>query len=378
LPFDATANDDPGLDIDSAGPDATLAPDGPFVPNADAGPLGFTVSNFSAAGVDAGDAGGDWRGAQAGILTTMTCDNTCLPASPVTIQQNDVNGTLADLYVLKSLTLGATTSLALSGPRPIILAVLTTVDIQGQLIVTAGGFSTPGAPGPGVGQGGASFPNSAPGGGSYCGKGGHGSASAPPAAAGGTTYGSSAVTPLVGGSTGGMASADGGNGCPLGARGGGALQIVAGTSIAVGQYGAINAGGGGGIACAGGVTGGGSGGAILLEAPTVTIRGNLAANGGGAAIGRANGSAATADDQPAPGAGYTIDAAAGLGGGGSASISINGGTGISGSCSDNSCIAGGGGGAGRIRINTASGRAVITGIVSPDLTTACATQGTIH
>jgi hypothetical protein len=40
-------------------------------------------------------------------------------------------------------------------------------------------------------------------------------------------------------------------------------------------------------------------------------------------------------------------------------------------------LAGGGGGAGRIRINTASGSATITGIVSPDPTTSCVSQGKI-
>ena len=38
----------------------------------------------------------------------------------------------------------------------------------------------------------------------------------------------------------------------------------------------------------------------------------------------------------------------------------------------------GGGGAGRIRINTKSGQAVITGKVSPATTTPCATQGTLR
>jgi len=43
-----------------------------------------------------------------------------------------------------------------------------------------------------------------------------------------------------------------------------------------------------------------------------------------------------------------------------------------------SCATGGGGGAGWIRINTTSGSATLTGgVVSPDPTTPCTTQGTL-
>ena len=47
------------------------------------------------------------------------------------------DGTLADVYVLKSLLIVQTAGLRLAGPNPIILAVLDTVDIQGQLLVNA-------------------------------------------------------------------------------------------------------------------------------------------------------------------------------------------------------------------------------------------------
>ena len=150
--------------------------------------------------------------------------------------------------------------------------------------------------------------------------------------------------PLVGGSAGGVSFLTNG-GEP---NGGGALQLVAGKSIVVGASGAISLPGGGGdrgdaqISGPGGygAGGGGSGGALLVEAPSVRVDGTLAANG------EAGGGTG---DGAAPGAFRTTEARA---------------------------AEGGGGGAGRIRINTRSGHAVITGVVSPAMTTPCATEGT--
>jgi len=158
--------------------------DAPFVPNPDAGVLGFTPSNFNPAGVDAGDAGPSWAGAQvANVMTSCTATSgmsaSCLPVTNTTITMND--GTLADVYVLKSLLIAQTAALRFNGPNPVILAALDTVDIQGQLLVNGstytpgpGGFYGGASPGPGVGQppGGAADPNSNGGGGSYCGVGG--------------------------------------------------------------------------------------------------------------------------------------------------------------------------------------------------------------
>src|SRR5262249_42313168 len=148
----------------------------PWIPSADAGPLGFIPSNFTAPSIDAGLGGdaGAWNDAQDLHLATACADSanfSCfdsLGVSGVTIAMNDVNDTLADVYFLKSLTIAATASLTLRGPRPIILAVVDTVDIQGQLLVYAGGFQSLGATGPGAGQ----AVSGIGGGGSYCGVGG--------------------------------------------------------------------------------------------------------------------------------------------------------------------------------------------------------------
>ena len=349
----------------------------PWFPNADAGPLGFVPSNLAppAASVDAGGDGGDAGGLLASgpdAFISQTCTN-CLPSPPTTITLND--GSFADLYVLESLVIEQTAALRLSGPRPIVLLVLTTVDIQGFLLVNGvgetpgpGGFASGANPGPGAGSSGAAYPNSLGGGASFCGSGGAGGAAAPPAAPGGATYGNAALTPLVGGSAG----AGQGYG---GSAGGGAIQIVAGTSITVRAYGLIDASGGGGQDNTWG--GGGSGGAILLEAPAVVVDGNVVANGGGGSgdgIAAPNGGDGTDDDQPASGGG--------AGGNGSAGASVNGADGA------DLVDAGGslgavGGGAGRIRINTATGQATVTGILSPSLGSspaggaACATEGTL-
>jgi hypothetical protein len=345
--------------------------DAPFVPNPDAGVLGFTPSNFNPAGVDAGDAGANWAGAQDANITT-TCAN-CLPVTAVTTPMP--GGTFADVYVLRSLTIGQTAALRLTGTNPVILAVLGTVSIQGQLLVNAsdvngpnagpGGFVGGASPGPGVGQppGGAGDPDSNGGGGSYCGIGGAGGLTMGGmglTATGGAIYGNATITPLVGGSAGGESGADSG--------GGGAIQIVAGQSITIGSFGAINAGGAG-TTNENGTGGGASGGAILLESPIVVVSGNLGANGGGGMSVFQSGADATANAVAAAGA-------VPYGGAGSAGSTINGSAGSGGA--SNGQNGGGGGGAGRIRINTSSGSATITGIVSPSMSTSCATQGTLN
>lgn len=189
--------------------------------------------------------------------------------------------------------------------------------------------------------------------------------------------------PLVGGSAGGVSFLTNG-GEP---NGGGALQLVAGKSIVVGASGAISLPGGGGdrgdaqISGPGGygAGGGGSGGALLVEAPSVRVDGTLAANGGaggGTGDGAAPGAFGTTEARAAEGGGGQMH-----GGNGSSSTVMNGGNGscdgaLDGRFGDPPAASGGGGGAGRIRINTRSGHAVTTGVVSPAMTTPCATEGT--
>ncbi|MFO0740104.1 MAG: hypothetical protein U0270_29665 [Labilithrix sp.] len=336
------------------------------------GPLGFSSSNFDPKLVETVADGGSVVNLPK-TTVTGTCNAKCLPP-PTTIDMQ--NGVHADLYAFQDLVVEQSATLyftdnLVSNPRPIIFAVAGTADIQG--LIDVGGFRQFQGPGgfggasPGPGFGSFSGSNVGGGGGSYCGKGGFGTgANGTKTSDTSQTYGTPEIIPLVGGSAGSGCNGDT-SGYGLGA-GGGVLQISAKNAIIVREFGRINAGGGGGLGGCNG-HGAGSGGAILLEAPTVTILGALGANGGGGG-GGPEGQGGRASDQPALGATQY-----GTGGSGSAGTNINGGDGIRPAAGDNG--AGGGGGAGRIRINTATGSATITGIVSPSLGTPCATQGVL-
>jgi hypothetical protein len=283
-----------------------------------------------------------------------------------TIQQS--NGVKIGIYIAKSWTVEAGITVSLTGAYPVAFVALTNITVYGDIVATGGDLSkAPGAyndnsstddtqgQGPGGGAAGVADTSGA-GGGSYCGTGGTGGGSTATTPA----YGTPAIIPLVGGSAGGNADESGG-------QGGGALQLVAGVGITVGAGGAVTAGGDGAVD---GSAGGGSGGAILLAAPMASVAGTLAANGGGgAASGDGNsGADALATTMPATGGSGTP-----AGGNGSAGTTI---TGSPGGASGGG-FGGGGGGAGFIRINTTSGTATVSAPQSPDVTTACVSQGKV-
>jgi hypothetical protein len=301
---------------------------------------------------------------------TLTCQNQAAPfpivVTPITLPGN---GGHATLFAMTSFTLDAGKTLTVSGTKPAILYALGAVDIEGMIDVAAHG-STEGAggyhaAGPGQGADGASvigdsgdyLETQGAGGGSYCGVGGAGSpslADGGPGGPPGATYGTAALVPILGGSSGGSQSSTG--------YGGGAIQITSNVSILVGAAGGINADGDGGddhFAVGGG---GGSGGAILLESPKVTIAGTLTANGGGGGDAMEVGADGNVSITPAPGGGLA-------GGAGSGGGMVDG---QGGATSQTGVFGGGGGGAGRIRINNSDGStALLTGVFSPALTTAC-------
>jgi hypothetical protein len=224
----------------------------------------------------------------------------------------------------------------------------------------SGGFSAPAAQlTKGLGPGGGNALSTRAGGGSYCGVGGKGGGA--DGSLGGKTYGSEDLVPLLGGSSGGNAGTQAG-------AGGGAVQVVAGGHLTISATAVIHVGGGEGSWNS---SGAGSGGAILLEGKQVTVLGTLAANGGGGGEGGTfgdDGFRASPDDVAAPG-GYTgTEAKENDGGNGSAAAEIDG-------LPGGTLSGGGGGGAGRIRINSASGSAITSGVFSPALETACVTQG---
>lgn len=263
-------------------------------------------------------------------------------------------------------------TLIVEGQRPLVLLAPGDVQINGSINAiadeiyadrgNAGGFSGPkGEKVKGQGPGGGSGTSTEAGGGAFCGKGGKGgSASGAP---GGVSYGTEELVPLLGGSSGGNGALGG-----TGGAGGGAVQVIAGGKLTVSATGVIHVGGAGGGWNAGG---GGSGGAILLEANQLIIAGTLAANGGGGGEGDGvageSGLRASPDAVPAPS------------GSGTASLDDDGGTGSAADAVDGSPggseSGGGGGGAGRIRLNSKSGVAQVSGVLSPSADSACVTHG---
>jgi hypothetical protein len=202
------------------------------------------------------------------------------------------------------------------------------------------------------------------GGGSLGSKGGNGGDS--DGANGGAAAVASPPSPFL---RGGCRGADGGDGSTgsggAGFHGGGAVLLLAGTSISIAGF--VNASGGGGtrgIGSKGGGGGGGSGGMIAMSAPAITVTGKLMANGGGGG-GGANSSNDGNDGSDPNIANPTSPASGGQGGGGAAGKGANGAAGNTAAANAQNAsegAGGGGGGVGEIRI--LSGQ-TISGTSSP-------------
>ena len=353
------------------------------------GALGFTPSNVDLGGIDltkVGDFVVDGEGCSIDTDSNLaSCGDGAGVLGFKLATQTD--GSSVAVYVARSMTILPGMNLSIAGSRPLVFIALDAITIAGNLngnsreeVGVAGGQSqkTDRTRGAGPGGGAAGTDLSASGGGSYCGIGGAAGAEGAPSL-GGAAYGNPEISPLVAGSSGG----------DIGGAGGGAIQLVAGTSITIAATGLIQVGAGGGGF--GGIrtqnaAGGGSGGSVLLESLTVTIAGTVAANGGGGGAGTSNGVGAPPPEDPggANATGNAVLAAGGKagvgpssGGSGSAAASVNG-TAGSITLGNNDAAGGGGGGAGRIRINVRSGGATLSGTLSPAVSTPCATQGTIH
>ena len=300
------------------------------------------------------------------------------------LELTQASGPKLGVFTVKSLTIAAGATATAVGADALVIVALDTIDVEGKLYGNsqqADGRIGPGVVnqvdqadvvgnGPGGGSPGSSSTSGA--GAGYCGVGGPGASllGASAAAGGGVSWGTPAIIPLVAGS-------NGGDGFGAGGDGGGAIQLVAATSITV--AGVIHVGGKGGLnsgvfdgtgTLSQQAAGGGSGGSILLESLAVTVSGTLAANGGGGG-GDVSGADATGDAQPATGG--VADATHAAGGAGSAGATLGGQAGTS---AANSTSGGGGGAAGRIRINSHTAQASLTGTLSPPLGS-CATQGKI-
>ena len=358
------------VSLDAGGPPAADGGADAATPNG----LGFVPTNLAAVDLSGAlgdivleDCGAQVRAGDTGRLACFDPDDRDKPFRYTQVTQPD--GTKIKVFVVRSLRIPSGVTAVLLGSDPIAIIALDTIEIEGSLAVstvdTAGGFKAPdtGQTGNGPGGGKPATVGVGDGGGGYCGKGGAGGFSG--GGAGGSTYGNVTISPLLGGSSGGGA---------FSADGGGALQLVAKNLIRISTGGSINMGGRGSDQ-----GGAGAGGALLIEAAEVVVAGKIAANGGGggAGTGPNDGQDGQLDTAPTPEG--TGEAVAGGGGGkGGAGSAIDGQPGVANTTFGDGAFSGnGGGGAGRIRINTRSGSATISGLVSPTLTTVCATQGTL-
>ena len=282
------------------------------------------------------------------------------------------DGSEVGVFAGRNILVAPGLTIIVEGQRPLVFLAPGDVQINGTVEAiadsiyahsgNAGGFSgPPGEQVKGQGPGGGSGTSSEAGGGAFCGKGGKGGGTT--GAPGGAPYGAAQLVPLIGGSSGGSGDLGG-----RGGAGGGAVQIIAGGKLTLSATGVIHVGGAGGGWNGGG---GGSGGAILLEANEINIAGTLAANGGGGGEGDGvagdSGLNASPDAIPAP-SGNGTPSSDDNGGNGSAAKALDGSPG-------GSVSGGGGGGAGRIRLNSKSGVALVSGVLSPSVDSECVTQG---
>ena len=293
---------------------------------------------------------------------TVSCDGGAVTPNVVGTQVTlSGTGGSAYVWVLSSLTVETGCSMDVSGSKPGILVVSGPVSIAGAVTTEAGAQQETNGGAVNSESGTGASATVTAGGGAFCGAGGNGvdSTGAGGTAAGGMPYGTPNLVPLLTGGAGGYSNGSGSSGGSLQISATGALVIQSGASInAAGQ------GGGTGNNIGGG---GGAGGAILLESPSVSIAGTLAANGGSGGDGSAEGVPGNLGASPAAGAGSG-------GGNGSGGPTINGANGTLGTGADNG---GGGGGAGWIRINTVGTPNLSGAIISPATTTSCYSVGAL-
>ncbi len=322
------------------------------------GTLSFSPSNVDLSGLDLSKVGDvSLSGNSCDIYSESQMwpcvDDTMVAKKIVTLPDQS----RVSLFVVKSLRIEPSTVVHTYEHLPIVVVALDSMTLLGSILVqpgTAGGAFNSGTQssvkGQGPGGGAAGTTDAAGGGGSFCGLGGRGATEGTAAGAKTPAYGSPTLVPLQGGSA-------GGTGDLVDSNGGGAIQLVAGTTFLLGPNAYVSAGGSGGVN--GGTnhqeaSGGGSGGAILIEAPTVMLSGVLAVNGAGGGQGNGeSGANASADDHVAPGGRRALSGSVPSPGGDGSAAAVTNGT--DGTDTPGSAAGGGGGGAGRIRINTMDG-----------------------
>ncbi len=284
----------------------------------------------------------------------------------------------ADACVIAADTISISADVTSSGSRPLVLVASTSITVAtGGLIDAASHMGTIVGPGADPADCGAGAPPqdiAGGSGGSFGGKGGSGGGDAT-GASGGIASAAIVPTGLRGGCSGGNGT---GANPTAGGQGGGAVALVAGSSIEI--QGEINASGtrGGGSALgalgAGG-SGGGAGGMIVLDAPDVMIAagGIVMANGGGGGEGTDGMTVGDPGDDPDPtkpatvaagGSGGSANGGDGGAGAAGASAAANGGPGVQGSTAAAGGGGGGGGGAGYVHT---VGTLMNAGTISPSM-----------
>ncbi len=260
------------------------------------------------------------------------------------------------------------------GSRPLVIVATETINVTGNLDVSSKRGQTPGAGANaaacvpatmGENDGGGAAGGGGGGFGAAGGNAGNGDQNNNGGAQGNATGGQGGAMSVSTFIRGGCPGADGGstnggnngsnNGTNFGAgsAGGGAVYLIAGTSITVAMNATISASGAGGspgLNQSGGGGGGGSGGLIGFDAETITVMGRVAANGGGGGggAGTTNGGNGGDGFQPGTMANWNQRAGGGSSGNGANSSGGQGGAinNVGGGTTNNSDGGSGGGGGG--------------------------------
>lgn len=282
----------------------------------------------------------------------------------------DASSANAAWCVIAAQTITVQGTVTVTGSKPLVLVASGTIDVQGTLDVAS--HRTPASTGPaanpaGCNAGNAAGNNGGGAGGSFGGKGGNGGGANNQNTGGTSGNATTNPTTLRGGCRG--QNGQGGNAGAAG-PGGGAVYLIAETSITIsGTINASGASGSGSASNGDGGGGGGSGGYVGLDTPTVTNTGLVLANGGGGGEGSGpltggnSGNDPTTTTAATGGSGGNLNG--GDGGNGSSGATLVGSVGSAGGGVGGGGGGGAGGGAGIIHLVRAT---TIAGNVSPNPT----------
>lgn len=310
-------------------------------------------------------------------LVNTDVDTRCLP-------QGQGGGGAVCLIYATSVAIQSGATLSATGTRPLAIASMTTLVVDGAIDVGSHapligaaadgtGCTFAAAPATDVGGGGGGA------GGSFVQPGGDGGTGDnnnngdPPGTAAPGRHGEAIAASVLRGGCAGQTGGNETNGAGTGKGGtgghsGGAVYLFARQSVGIaGSIRATGAGGRGGEGMAG-AGGGGSGGMVVVESPQIMIGGQISANGGGGGQGGGldllgttrvsgdNGDDGVLGSTGAPGGSDVNDARFGRGGAGGALVAAGAGT---------AADYGGGGGGGAPGVVLVLGASQVTGVISP-------------